>query len=887
MGEEHSPYYMWKIPEGIHRDGARCVLRLRYNITTKDFPGDSWNVFANSNGQNSPVRNNPINDFVGLGLNVSGPIRLNINTAQVGRTFQDRSHVFLIRKRPENLRCGLRTSSNCKILNLNVRGRRGNIQQTYPAVEYDFVPPVATVSRNDYLHIQWTGSDANDQNNAGNGRTGTDRSNIVLISNLGRNYPISFSPLLQNRPNHFSNNLTLIAHLAFLNQTGCNDAQTNTNANDNCRTLNRAPAYIDVGLVQMENPGVFHYMSTRNNAFSNRDQKATIIVEEDNVTIGAGVGIGITGVVLLSLGSLFTLRYAKRNPESKLGAMYKVVKSNEVLADDPTAASSPGQESDNELDVDEKKNLVDKHPWLASFVEWYAWHQPRILFWTFFVSCQSAAWLYGYFLNRHNPSPFFGFAKGFGKMLDFSMGFILLPILRNFLSYLRTTPAGDKLPLDDNIRMHKWTGYTIVFASLGHISMHFCNYYWAQTNFATPIYISLFTNLPGVTGVLVTLVMLCMYSTAFLKRKIYSIFGNRFDGYRTFLQLHRLWIPVYAILFIHGAQFWQWAIFPLIFISIEKYIQSRRVKQDVKIIEAKLVGRDVLALKMQLLNGRKKFRYKAGQYLFLCCPDINESEFHPFTITSAPEESFFSCHIRCRPDMDWTYALRKHVLESAKPEPDTLQKDADVINMEVRGSHSASSSNLASPSSPTSPAVEYDGIVLRIDGPYGSASEEVFDFDTVILVGAGIGVTPFISILKSISMRLNHSESAISIYFYWICRDQQEFDSFKDFFDQIVRIKELQGVVELNMYVTGELNLKNVKAEAYNQYSGRPNWNRIFKEMAKRHQGSEIGVFLCGPAALAPELANASKKHSTKRSKALMKGKQNIRTIFKFHKENF
>jgi NADPH oxidase 2 len=872
MGEGEAPGYMWKIPENIHQDGAKCIIRIRYNITTKDFPTGSWNVFSNSNGQNSPVRNNPVNDFVGLGLNVSGPIRLNINTAQVGRTFEDRSHVFRIKKRP-NLQCGLRTSSACRIFNLNVRGRRGNIQQTYPAVEYDFVPNTLALSKGDYLHIQWTGSDANAQGNAGNGRTGTDRNNMVLISNLGRNYPLSLSPLLlDKRPTHFSNNETMIAFLAFLNQTGCNDEQTNTNANDNCKTLNRSPGYVNAGLVQLENAGTFHYMSTRNNAFSNRDQKATLIVEDDIVTIGAGIGIGVTGVVLLSFGSLFMARYAKRNPKSKLGAMYKVAKSNEVLTDDPTTASSPaGEESDNEAET-EQKSITDKHPWLAKFVEWYAWNQPLLLFWTFFLSCNSAAWLYGYFLNRINPSPFFGFAKGFGKMLDFNLGFVLLPVLRNFLSYLRTTPAGDKLPLDDNIPMHKWTAYTIAFSAVGHISMHFLNYHWALTNFATPIYISIFTNLPGITGTLVTFLMLCMFSTAFLKRKIYSLFGNRFDGYRTFLQMHRLWIPVYMILFLHGAQFWQWAIFPLLFIAIEKYIQSRRIKQDVKIMDAKLVGKDVLALKMQLLNGKKRFRYKAGQYLFLCCPDINENEFHPFTITSAPEEPVFSCHIRCRPDMDWTYALRRHVLEKQNAE------GVNAINMENR-----------TESTPTaaSPTGEYEGLVLRIDGPYGSASEEVFEFDTVILVGAGIGVTPFISILKSISMRLNQSDVRMSIYFYWICRDQAEFDSFKDFFDHIIKIKELQGLVELNMYVTGELNLKNFRTEAYNQYAGRPNWNRIFKEMAKRHEGSEIGVFLCGPAALAPQLANASKNHSTKRSKALMKGKQNMRTIFKFHKENF
>ena len=39
---------------------------------------------------------------------------------------------------------------------------------------------------------------------------------------------------------------------------------------------------------------------------------------------------------------------------------------------------------------------------------------------------------------------------------------------------------------------------------------------------------------------------------------------------------------------------------------------------------------------------------------------------------------------------------------------------------------------------------------IVVDGPFGTASEDVFSYEVVMLVGAGIGVTPFASILKSI-----------------------------------------------------------------------------------------------------------------------------------------
>lgn len=266
---------------------VKCVMRIRYNMTSDDY--DGWNIDAESNRAKSPVQNNPTVD---IGADLQG-LQLALNTAQVGRTFQDRTHTFFIKKRGTAL-------AGKRIVNFNTRGKRGNIVQTFPSVEYDFVRNDLRVTTDDLIHMQWTGS--NTHNNGapggdgqtgddGQGQGGTDRINFVLTDEQGGNWPIALDIAKDHMFKHtkcweldgttrlgtdtdYVNCALVLATSGYYSSVAEAGTKTQINA-----AMNNAPASLAGGvLMQITKAGFYPYMSSRNNNFSNRSQKGKLIV---------------------------------------------------------------------------------------------------------------------------------------------------------------------------------------------------------------------------------------------------------------------------------------------------------------------------------------------------------------------------------------------------------------------------------------------------------------------------------------------------------------------------------------------------------------------------------------------------------------------------------
>lgn len=76
---------------------------------------------------------------------------------------------------------------------------------------------------------------------------------------------------------------------------------------------------------------------------------------------------------------------------------------------------------------------------------------------------------------------------------------------------------------------------------------------------------------------------------------------------------------------------------------------------------------------------------------------------------------------------------------------------------------------------------------VRIDGPYGAPAEDVFSGQVAVLIGAGIGVTPFASILKHVwwQQKKGNLRDLRRVEFFWVCRDTPSFGWFQTLLQEV------------------------------------------------------------------------------------------------------
>lgn len=294
---------------------------------------------------------------------------------------------------------------------------------------------------------------------------------------------------------------------------------------------------------------------------------------------------------------------------------------------------------------------------------------------------------------------------------------------------------------------------------------------------------------------------------------------------------------------------------------------------------------------MEIQFTKPSMKYKAGQWLFLQVPEVSNTQWHPFTITSCPYDPYISIHVR--QVGDFTRALGDAL--GCGP-----AQAKDLEGLDPMGMYEVALQN-----GQKMPK-------LRIDGPYGAPAEDVFENEIAVLIGTGIGVTPWASILKNIwHLRSgpNPPRRLRRVEFIWICKDTTSFEWFQALLSsleaQSASAAASQGGSEflrIHTYLTQKLDMDTAANIYLNSVGrdvdpltelksrtnfGRPDFKRLFAAMRdgllsqsymaglESTLTTEVGVYFCGPNAAARQIRDAAKSCSTR----------DVR--FKFWKEHF
>ncbi|XP_019712822.1 dual oxidase 1 [Hippocampus comes] len=466
-------------------------------------------------------------------------------------------------------------------------------------------------------------------------------------------------------------------------------------------------------------------------------------------------------------------------------------------------------------------------------------------------------------------------SRGSAAAISFLFPYMLLTVCRNLITMCRETFLNRYIPFDSAIDLHRSMAVTAIVLTVAHSLGHVINIYIfsiSDLNILACLFPKVLTNngselplkwswwffqtVPGLTGVLLlfTLAFIYVFATRYFRR----------ISFQGFWITHNLYVVVYILTIIHGSfgllqepRFYIFLIPPALLFLLDKLISLSRKKVEISVITAELLPSGVTHLEFKRPQG---FVYRSGQWVRIACLRLGTDEYHPFTLTSAPHEETLSLHIRAVGP--WTSQLRE------------LYSEESLIELGVYPK-------------------------LYLDGPFGEGHQEWTDFEVSVLVGGGIGVTPFASILKDLVFKssIRSRIQCQKVYFIWVTRTQRQFEWVSDIIKEVEEMDSLE-LVSVHTYITQVAQKFNLRTtmlyicERHFQkiwsrslftglrsvtHFGRPPFVSFFSSLQEVHpKVSKIGVFSCGPPGLTKNVEKAC-RHMNKRDQAL----------FMHHFENF
>lgn len=262
---------------------------------------------------------------------------------------------------------------------------------------------------------------------------------------------------------------------------------------------------------------------------------------------------------------------------------------------------------------------------------------------------------------------------------------------------------------------HAKYGAAVIIFSGVHIIAHIVNYAKAAKYGS----ISLLLSGTTITGMVMSIVLLMIGSTSFDEKL-------RKRQYEKYLFVHLLSALYVILLCIHQAfcllksnngkcnppTSWIWLVGPGMVFNLEQVVIWIRTHFSTKLLRVIVHPSHVIELQF----AKPSLCFKPGQFVHIKVPIVSCHQWHPFTLTSSPIDDIHSVHIQvCG---DWTREFSRKLHIEFGPDGTAFCDPIDCLPD------------------------------ILVDGPYGPEWDRMLG-DVIIAIGAGIGQTPFASILKT------------------------------------------------------------------------------------------------------------------------------------------
>lgn len=265
---------------------------------------------------------------------------------------------------------------------------------------------------------------------------------------------------------------------------------------------------------------------------------------------------------------------------------------------------------------------------------------------------------------------------------------------------------------------------------------------------------------------------------------VYSLHTVRQRAYHRFQSVHQWGYLLAALALLHIPQI-EWLALPTLLLLVDLYWRRRNQWSYQPAVLEPLEGFVRLNL-----NKPVGFDEKAGHYVRIRIPDIDQYEWHAFSVTCLEDERLV---LKIRVLGDWTQALYR-------------------LSQEGKAS-------------------------VDLQGPFASPVVDALRRQDRLFIAGGVGITPFLGLLRQYLLKPDQGRVCL----VWVVRHAWQVQWL-----QSLLALSAHAHVEYRIFLTQSADLKPVDGVTLQQ--GRPDWNQLFADLSQ--QGMQPACYVCGPKAM-------------------------------------